>query len=261
MFLRSLSRSSTRFAPSCRSSFIFAASAQPSFLLRRSFCTAGLTPEAMAKTLAADPVKLEAFVTALPNDAKKRVGLSWAMAELEDEFAKADFDADGHLTYQEFHAWAHRTVNADGPIDANVPASPQQLRALAIQTIIPFIGFGMTDNALMILSGDLIDSTICVLFGFSTLAAAALGNAMSNSLGMVLHGTIERFAGAIGLPDPRLTVGQRHAQTVKNVKMGSGILGVMIGCVLGMFPLLFISRDEEKIAEAKRSGDGLSKES
>ena len=108
------------------------------------------------------------------------------------------------------------------------------------------------DNSLMVLSGDLIDSTIGVTLGITTLAAAALGNAMSNSLGMVLHGSIERFATKIGLPDPRLTVSQRHAPAVKNVRMGSGIAGVMIGCVLGMTPLLFISRDEEKVGELKR---------
>ena len=61
-------------------------SAELSFLGALLHCRAH--SRAMAKTLAADPVKLEAFVTALPNDAKKRVGLSWAMAELEDEFAE-----------------------------------------------------------------------------------------------------------------------------------------------------------------------------
>ena len=90
-------------------------------------------------------------------------------------------------------------------------------------------------------SGDLIDGTLGVVLGLSTLAAAALGNAFSNSLGMVLHGTIERFANAIGLPDPRLTVSQRSAQSVKNVRMASGIVGVLLGCLLGMFPLLFMN--------------------
>ena len=67
-----------------------------------------------------------------------------------------------------------------------------------------------------------------MVLGLSTLAAAALGNAFSNSLGMVLHGTIERFANAIGLPDPRLTVSQRSAQSVKSVRMASGIVGVAV---------------------------------
>ena len=46
---------------------------------------------------------------------------------------------------------------------------------------------------------------------------------------MVLHGTIERFAGALGLPDPRLTMYQRGTTPVKNVKMAAGIFGVLVG--------------------------------
>lgn len=112
------------------------------------------------------------------------------MAELEDEFAKADYDRDGDLTYAEFHAWANRTINT-GPEAADVEVTPAQLRALAGRTMVPFMGFGFTDNCLMVLSGDFIDGTIGVALGISTLAAAALGNAFSNSMGMVLHGGIE----------------------------------------------------------------------
>ena len=194
------------------------------------------SPEAWARALAADPKKLEAFVSALPSEQKKIVGLRWAMAELEDEFAKADYDANGQLTYHEFHEWANRTVSS-GPQEANVPVNASQLRALAMRTMIPFVGFGLTDNALMVLSGDFIDGTIGVALGISTLAAAALGNALSNSIGMVLHGSIERFSSRLGLPDPRLTKQQMRAQAVKNVKMLSGIVGVMVGCVLGAPPL------------------------
>lgn len=214
-----------------------------------------ITPAQMAQALAADPKKLEAFVAALPNEQKKVVGLRWAMAELEDEFAKADFDKDGDLSYREFHQWATKTVDS-GPQSANEKVTPAQLRSLTIQTIVPFIGFGIADNSIMVLSGDLIDSTIGVSLGISTLAAAALGNAFSNSLGMGLHGTIERFATRIGLPDPRLTVSQRRARVVKNVKMASGVAGVLIGCCLGMFPLLFMKRDEQKVADLKRTMTG-----
>ena len=195
-----------------------------------------ISPEAMAQALAADPEKLEAFVSALPPEQKKLVGLRWAMAELEDEFAKADRDADGHLTYAEFYNWANRTVRGDGPTDAEAQVTPAQLRALGVQNMVPFISFGLVDNSLMVISGDFIDGTIGVALGITTLAAAALGNAFSNSMGMFLHGFIDRFANQIGLPDPRLTVSQRHARSVKNVKMASGVLGVMIGCVLGAPP-------------------------
>jgi hypothetical protein len=122
---------------------------------------------------------------------------------------------------------------------------------------VPYIGFGLVDNSMMVISGEVravacgracrvpllpsaagpaqaIDNTLGVMLGTSALAAAALGNSFSNGLGMVLHGTIERFAGALGLPDPRLTVHQRASATVKNVRMAAGIFGVLCGCLLGM---------------------------
>lgn len=45
----------------------------------RHLTTAADSPEAWAKALAADPEKLEAFVSALPSEQKKIVGLRWAV--------------------------------------------------------------------------------------------------------------------------------------------------------------------------------------
>ena len=47
---------------------------------------------------------------------------------------------------------------------------------------------------------------------------------------------------------------QRSSRPVRNVKMAAGILGVLTGCVLGMFPLLFI--DAPKSDRAERDGEG-----
>ena len=39
---------------------------------------------------------------------------------------------------------------------------------------IPFVGFGILDNAIMIFFGDIIDMTLCVKMGFSTMAPRML---------------------------------------------------------------------------------------
>ncbi len=161
-------------------------------------------PADLAAQLAADPARLRAVMEALPPDARRAAGLSRALAELEDEFAKADINADGTLSFSEFRSWAE-TLQTDGPRPADAPATAAQLGALFRLTFAPYVGFGLCDNALMICSGEAIDASIGVAFGLSTLAAAALGNALSNGTGMVLHGTIERCAAALGLSDPRLT--------------------------------------------------------
>jgi len=104
----------------------------------------------LAKSLAADPAKLEAFLSALPPTAKKQVGVTWALAEIEDEFAKADKNADGKLSYGEFKTWAEMIIRESGPQHAQAPVTSAQLRALAVQNAIPYVGFGTVDNSLMI---------------------------------------------------------------------------------------------------------------
>ena len=46
----------------------------------------------------------------------------------------------------------------------------------------------------MILFGDMIDATLCVTMGFSTMAAAALGNTISDVAGVFSGGAVEDFA-------------------------------------------------------------------
>ena len=212
-------------------------------LLRELFTTPPPpTATALAKALAcADADTLHTVLESLPPNAKKRAGLQWAMAELEGEFTKADKNADGKLSYKEFRAWAEEVISTGKPTEPETPPTAAQLRATFYINAVPFIAVGLTDNSLMILSGDIIDHSIGLLLGLSTLGAAALGNGVASALGMVSHGAIERSASAIGLPDPRLTLYQRELQVTKNVRMGAGIVGVLLGCILGMFPLLFLN--------------------
>ena len=149
---------------------------------------------------------------------------------------------DGNLTFSEFKEWAAELVrHGDDREQEKSPPTSDQLRALFVQHATPYVGFGLVDNSLMVMSGEAIDSTLGFYLGLSCLGAAALGNAFSNGLGMALHGTIERSASALGLPDPRLTVFQRGLPVVKNVRMAAGISGVLVGCLMGMFPLLFMN--------------------
>jgi hypothetical protein len=53
------------------------------------------------------------------------------------------------------------------------------VKQLFIINVIPFIGFGFIDNAIMILAGGTIDSSLGALLCISTMAAAALGNIIS----------------------------------------------------------------------------------
>uniref|UniRef100_A0A7S0JGN2 EF-hand domain-containing protein n=1 Tax=Calcidiscus leptoporus TaxID=127549 RepID=A0A7S0JGN2_9EUKA len=211
---------------------------------RRNLCSS-TERAALAARLASQPEELDALIRALPSDTRRNACLSWAVGELEDEFARADTNADGVLTWGEFRKWSTNVLSASAERETvAAPATPDQLRILFRTTMLPYIGFGCTDNALMVIMGDAIDGSIGVMLGLSTLAAAALGNAFSNGTGMLLHGFIERFATSLGLADPRLTLQQRMSKDVKNVKAAAGFCGVVTGCIIGMAPLLFLKRGQ-----------------
>ena len=86
--------------------------------------------------------------------------------------------------------------------------TPMQLVTLLSYNFIPYIGFGIMDNVIMLTCGDAIDSTLGVSLGISTLAAAALGNCISNSLGFATSDAVERLVVFSGLQPPRLTAEQ-----------------------------------------------------
>ncbi|KAM9387600.1 transmembrane protein 65 [Phaethornis superciliosus] len=131
------------------------------------------------------------------------------------------------------------------------PPSPGQLRHVFFHNALPFVGFGFLDNAIMIAAGTQIELSIGVVLGISTMAAAALGNLVSDLAGLGLAGYVEALACRLGLSIPDLTPKQADMwQTRLSAHLGKAI-GVTIGCILGMFPLLFFGDEEEKLEEKK----------
>ena len=120
---------------------------------------------------------------------------------------------------------------------------------MALAGGIPFIGFGFLDNSIMLLAGNEIDVFFGAKFGISSLAAAGLGNMVSDVAGIKAGALIERVAEKSGLPRPNLSPQQLRMTVVKRVSMLSGALGISIGCILGMFPLLFIETKGQELQE------------
>ncbi|CAK0795460.1 unnamed protein product, partial [Prorocentrum cordatum] len=87
--------------------------------------------------------------------------------------------------------------------DDDVPLpSMTQLRLYATTHFIPFVGFGFLDIGARwrILAGDYIDFKLGCTLGISTMAAAAIGNTVSDVAGIWGSGFIEHVAALIGLP-------------------------------------------------------------
>jgi GAF domain-containing protein len=105
---------------------------------------------------------------------------------------------------------------------------------------IPFVGFGILDNAIMIFFGDIIDMTLCVKMGFSTMAAAALGNTLSDAAGVYSGAMVESLAAKYGFESPSLSRAQEQMPVTKKYTQLGQVIGIVTGCLIGMFPLLLI---------------------
>jgi len=140
-----------------------------------------------------------------------------------------------------------------GETKARAP-SFRTLRWVAFTTALPFIGFGFMDNAILIIAGDAIDTSLGVTLGISTMCAAAIGNIVSDVAGIGCAAYIEEFcATTLKLPVPKLSGAQRQLRSVRMASQGGMAIGMIIGCVLGMIPLLFIDPNRsDKLREKAR---------
>ncbi|KAM6975005.1 transmembrane protein 65 [Tautogolabrus adspersus] len=141
------------------------------------------------------------------------------------------------------------------------PPTTAQLKYVLFHNALPFVGFGFLDNAIMIAAGTQIELSIGVTLGISTMAAAALGNLISDLAGLGLAGYVESLASKLGMQVPDLTPKQVDMwQTRVSSHMGKGI-GVTIGCILGMFPLLFLGDDDDKKEKEEKPCSGSQSDS
>lgn len=140
-------------------------------------------------------------------------------------------------------AAAEKTSSAgQAEVKKPVPApTATQLRAVFIRAGVPFVGFGFLDNFIMILAGDWIDLHMGVAFGITGMAAAGLGNLISDVAGVGCGGYIDSMACKLGLPDPNLSRTQATLSSVKRAVVLGNVVGISVGCVLGMVPLLWLS--------------------
>lgn len=139
-------------------------------------------------------------------------------------------------------------------VEETAPPPYKTLRWVAFTTGLPFVGFGFMDNAILVIAGDAIDTSLGVSLGISTMCAAAIGNIISDLAGIGCAASIEEFcATTLNLPVPKLTEAQRQLRTVRMASQGGMAIGMTIGCILGMLPLLFIdSSKADRLKEKAR---------
>lgn len=124
-------------------------------------------------------------------------------------------------------------------VDKSLPMTDAQTRALFLVNTLPFIGFGFLDNMIMIVAGQYIDQKLGALLCLSTMAAAAFGNLISDVAGIGLAHYVESVFNKLGVKHPVLTSDQLSSTRARWTTNGARAFGLSIGCVIGMFPLLF----------------------
>ncbi|XP_058968755.2 transmembrane protein 65 isoform X1 [Pocillopora verrucosa] len=139
----------------------------------------------------------------------------------------------------------HDQADEDTGKENSNPPSVKQLRLVAFHNAIPFIGFGFLDNAIMIIAGEYIDVTIGLTLGISTMAAAALGNIVSDVSGIGLAHYVEAATNRLGFESPNLSSKQTEMPRTRFVTNLGRALGIVVGCFVGMFPLLFYNSKED----------------
>lgn len=134
--------------------------------------------------------------------------------------------------------------------------TPEQVKGVFLVNSIPFIGFGVLDNMIMILAGEYIDQQLGTILAISTMAAAALGNLISDIAGVGLAHYVEVAVQRVGIKHPVLTSEQLESGKVSAIieyrsvyydlqarytTNAARAAGLTVGCLIGMFPLLFFN--------------------
>ena len=137
--------------------------------------------------------------------------------------------------------------------------SRSDLKAYFIHCTLPFIGFGFFDNFIMIVAGECIEHTLGVTFCLTTMAAAANGNLISDVFGLGMASVVEKFANKIGVNSPKLSSEQLNLKSTIMVRNFGKLTGIVIGCILGMCPLLFFNDDQADEEDEENEVDGKKK--
>ncbi|XP_052837458.1 transmembrane protein 65 isoform X2 [Drosophila gunungcola] len=131
-------------------------------------------------------------------------------------------------------------------IESAAAPSPGQLYSIFFVNAVPFIAFGFLDNFIMIMAGEYIEYYLGHFITLSTMAAAGLGNTISDILGITMATYVENGCQILGLKQPKLTPAQFELKSSKRSSSYGRIVGITVGCLLGMCPLWLIDEKEDK---------------
>lgn len=114
-----------------------------------------------------------------------------------------------------------------------------------IKKAIPAAIFGFIDNAVMVIAGEYIDKTIATSLGVGTMAAAGLGNTTSDMVGAMGQDSIDKLLDKMGIEDDN-DPNREKSKLEKWAGTSGSIIGIGVGCLVGMIPLAFMKGAKRK---------------
>merc|ERR1719210_2385758 len=150
--------------------------------------------------------------------------------DFRSEFNAMDSDGSGTIDRNEFKRYLIKRLPTLSQADSSRPSN-KQLALFALNSAIPFVVFGMLDNSIMILGGDVVDDLIGSWLHLSTLACAAVANTFADVVGISIGNSVEALTVRLGLPEAHLTAAQAELPLVRRLGLASGSIGILVGCV------------------------------
>ncbi|KAG5684361.1 hypothetical protein PVAND_013596 [Polypedilum vanderplanki] len=189
--------------------------------------------------------QLEKFI--LKED-KRKLESQLAGSKWRSRFGRPKVETLGEVVGGEYCKmptdWLQKKIVAATP-----PPKTNDLLKLCLINSLPFVGFGFLDNFTMIIAGDYIEYSLGTVMTISTMAAAALGNTISDILGIGSAVYVERVVEMIGIKPPDLTPVQLEMKSARRASNFGRVLGITVGCLLGMLPLLFKKEEKSEKSE------------
>ncbi|XP_017152124.1 transmembrane protein 65 isoform X2 [Drosophila miranda] len=130
-------------------------------------------------------------------------------------------------------------------IESAAPPTAGQLSSIFFVNAVPFIAFGFLDNFIMITAGEYIELYMGHFITLSTMAAAGLGNTISDIMGITMATYVEHGCQILGLKQPQMAPAQFELKSSKRASSFGRIIGITVGCLLGMCPLWFMEETKD----------------